>query len=433
METDFCIINNVNPTYIDRKTGLSSHLDLVTSSANIAPDIDVTRLEDVGSDHFPIMAEIHISPLTIETKYRPKWKYNRESLNKFSNSISPSEQIFPTSVDEQNTSIVTRILEAAKNTIKKSSGKPHPRPHLPWWDSECSVAVNDRRRAYRILERHPTPNNLSKYIELDTISKNLIRNKKASSWREFVNNINHDTPPGVLWRYLSSMKGKSRNTSMPIMEDNTLITSNREKAECFGKHLSDTSKLGTIVRPPDMNQIISSSLKTSTRDSYNSPISRHELDNAIKMIKMTSPGEDELHNIFFRHLPEAILQEIFQLFFESFETGYIPCQWKSGIILPIQKPTKPPENVSSYRPICLLPCLGKLMERIIQRRLNWFVEENELMAYHQCGFRRGKSTKDVLMRLTQQIQSSLEKKSICLVVYIAVSYTHLTLPTNREV
>ncbi len=39
-------------------------------------------------------------------------------------------------------------------------------------------------------------------------------------------------------------------------------------------------------------------------------------------------------------------------------------------VVPLQKPNKPTETPKSYRPISLTPCLWKVIERIITRRIN---------------------------------------------------------------
>ncbi|KAF2356261.1 Reverse transcriptase domain [Trinorchestia longiramus] len=92
--------------------------------------------------------------------------------------------------------------------------------------------------------------------------------------------------------------------------------------------------------------------------------------------------------------------------------------WKWGIWLPIRKPGKDPEQVSSYRPKWLLSCIGKLMERMIQRRLEYWVETNNLLLGEQAGFRRGKSTMDSLLIAKDFIANTFSRKQMCIAVYL---------------
>ena len=87
-------------------------------------------------------------------------------------------------------------------------------------------------------------------------------------------------------------------------------------------------------------------------------------------------------------------------------------------MIPIQKPGKDKTSILSYRPITLLSCIGKLMERMIQRRLEWFVESNQILAAQQSGFRKDKSTMDVLLQLEHNIRKAMQEGQHLLVVYI---------------
>ncbi|KAF2345260.1 Reverse transcriptase domain [Trinorchestia longiramus] len=70
------------------------------------------------------------------------------------------------------------------------------------------------------------------------------------------------------------------------------------------------------------------------------------------------------------------------------------------------------------RPICLLLCIGKLMECMIQGRLEYWVETNNLLLGQQAGFWRGKSTMDSLFIAKDFIANTFSRKQICITVYL---------------
>jgi len=84
--------------------------------------------------------------------------------------------------------------------------------------------------------------------------------------------------------------------------------------------------------------------------------------------------------------------------------GNFPPSWRTSTVIPIPKPAKDASDPNNYRPIALTSCLCKVMERIINNRLVWFLERNKLIAPLQCGFRKRCSTTDHFVRL-----ESLEK------------------------
>ena len=72
----------------------------------------------------------------------------------------------------------------------------------------------------------------------------------------------------------------------------------------------------------------------------------------------------------------------------------LPSEAKIAKVCPIPKPGK---DEASYRPISLLNCLPKLLERILTTRLRDYVEDD--IPGNQCGCRRGLSTSHCVCRL----------------------------------
>ena len=91
--------------------------------------------------------------------------------------------------------------------------------------------------------------------------------------------------------------------------------------------------------------------------------------------------------------------------------------WKR-VVVPIAKPDKNRMLLESYRPITILSCIGKVLERIILSRLNYYLEKNDLLGSYQMGFRAGKGTNDCLHVLKNSIKHSVNSKGYCIVVYL---------------
>lgn len=83
----------------------------------------------------------------------------------------------------------------------------------------------------------------------------------------------------------------------------------------------------------------------------------------------------------------------------------------------IPKPDKPPDLPSSYRPISLLPFLGKILERLILKRLLPYISTNKILPDSQFGFRSAHNTIHQVHRLVDAISCSLEKSIIALVPF----------------
>ena len=76
------------------------------------------------------------------------------------------------------------------------------------------------------------------------------------------------------------------------------------------------------------------------------------------------------------------------------------------------------KNPADYRPISLTSCLGKLAERLVKNRLYKILEENNILAKQQSGFRNDRSTSDNLLFFTQKVSESINKsKKVCSIFF----------------
>lgn len=90
---------------------------------------------------------------------------------------------------------------------------------------------------------------------------------------------------------------------------------------------------------------------------------------------------------------------------------YIPRSMeRSYITIPILKPGKDKSSPTNYRPISLANSLSKLLQKMVNRRLIWFLETKNLLIDEQCGFRQHRSTVDQIMLLRNEIETTFENK-----------------------
>ncbi|CAB0037913.1 unnamed protein product [Trichogramma brassicae] len=104
-------------------------------------------------------------------------------------------------------------------------------------------------------------------------------------------------------------------------------------------------------------------------------VTLEELKGAQSRIKERSaPGPDGIPNPALK-IAIAVRPDIFlRVYTMCLETGVFPSGWKRQRLVLLPKPGKPPDEPSSYRPLCMLDTAGKILERIICDRLEAFTE-----------------------------------------------------------
>ena len=147
-----------------------------------------------------------------------------------------------------------------------------------------------------------------------------------------------------------------------------------------------------------------------------------ELEEAIKRLKnKKSLGPDNVSNDMIKHFGGKAKSTLLRIFNESWRQEKVPSSWKKAHIIPIHEKGKSKKDPESYRPISLIRCLGKLMERILNKRLIWYLESNNILAPSQTGCRSHRSTEDQLMLISQEIENAYQKKETIVSVFFDLS------------
>jgi len=90
-------------------------------------------------------------------------------------------------------------------------------------------------------------------------------------------------------------------------------------------------------------------------------------------------------------------------------------------VIPIYK-DKVKENFLNYRPISLLlPSVSKILEKIVHKRLIFFIEFHDLLYDNQFGFRCKHSTIDAVIKLITDTCKGLDENEETLAVYLDLS------------
>ena len=117
------------------------------------------------------------------------------------------------------------------------------------------------------------------------------------------------------------------------------------------------------------------------------PTDEFEIEKLITNLdNKKSCGYDLLSNKILKATKSTILPYIVSLFNKCMLNGVFPDAYKIAQVIPLFKGGDQ-ENPNSYRPISLLPTLGKLFEKILSTRIIKFLDKSDILSKHQFGFR----------------------------------------------
>lgn len=425
--TGLVLLNTGEPTYI-HTNGTLTHIDLTLVSPEIALDLEWQPHHDnFFSDHFPINIT---STIKAETGVAsPRWKLKTANWSKYSKSVKlPNSSSF-LSPTQSCGLIQAAIIKSAEEHVGKTTNNNNPnnfRYTKNWWTEKCTQAIRNKRVTFRQYRKKLGDIQLwIKYRKAHAIARHTILEAKRSSWTDYVSTITSDTSSAEVWSKLRSIRNNRPKRTIILKINNKLITNSTKIANVLVQEYSHRSS-GTTTDPIfrahqayAMNSEILFS-KPEPRQKYNRDFNMKELNLAISSSSSKSPGPDNIPFVFIKNLPNAELHKLLNFYNYIWNFGF-PQQWHIATIIPILKPGKIATSPESYRPIALTCCLGKVMERMANWRLQQHLEENSLITKHQSGYRPGHATMDPLARLEADIRTTLIQDDFCLAVFLDIT------------
>jgi len=103
-----------------------------------------------------------------------------------------------------------------------------------------------------------------------------------------------------------------------------------------------------------------------------------------------APGIDGIPNEAVKAIVALNPNVILSVYNSCLTEWIFPRKCKIARLVLLRKGDKPLSEPSSYRPLCLLDCLGKLLENILDTRLRCHLENTGSLDDRQFGFRRSK-------------------------------------------
>ena len=420
-KNDICLMNDKSYTYIHPTTHSFTSIDLSLCHPSLFLDFNWSVCEDQHqSDHFPI--KIEQTSFSVED-HNPKWKLNKANWELFQSLCSDkiSTENFKDSLDPMS-EFTSSLIDISNKCIPKTS--TNPTKSNPWYNDDCKEAIKQRKKALNKFKKYPTKDNLNNVRVFRARARRTIKKSKRKSWRSYVSKINHKTPIKKVWDMIRKISGKTKSPSYthlnhPVTE--TKSTSKFDIAETLGETFLNNSCSRNysekFQKVKEEQEKVKLNFKSANNKEYNSLFNFDELLEAINQSHDSATGPDEIHYQMLKHLPESSLQALLSIFNHIWTTGDFPEDWRLATVIPIPKPGKDPAEPTNYRPIALTSCLCKTLERMINKRLIWYLESNNLLSRYQSGFRAGCSTNDNLVKLETFIRDAFVKKEHVVAVF----------------
>ena len=138
----------------------------------------------------------------------------------------------------------------------------------------------------------------------------------------------------------------------------------------------------------------------------------------------TAPGIDGVPNEILKEVIGAYPEILLAALNSCLREGRFFVDWKKQTLVLLSKGKKALEDASSYRPICLLDTMGKLLEEMILQRLQGHMVSENGHSEYQFGFPKGRSTVDGIQAVvdiaTDARRKTGKRKAFCAMISIDI-------------
>ena len=405
------------PTYTNPASGETSTIDLFLCPPSFLAKTNLLTVGDLGSDHTPVMATIQVTPDTQKFGKRPQWIFAEERWDNWVTDVERSI-INPGSVSEEVRNFTKALIDAGETHFKKSKDHFTDKYNKYWWNKHTAKATFERRRAKKKMERLPILENVLSYRRLHAVAIRIHNLAKRMAWRDYISNITSKTSSYELWKIIKGFRGINSRIRSPLIKENNLVYDTQEKTDILAQQIQKEMSSDNVNYNINDIRVVDRMANNNDYEEYNDRFTLQELTDAIDCIHADKAcGIDYVHNQFLKHIPENKLVVLLGIMNRIWRSGEFPEEWKLALIIPILKEDKDPKQPSSYRPISLLSCLSKVLERMVYTRLIFHIETNKILSNSQYGFRIRRNTIDPVIALEHQIRLSMRQKKVTLVVF----------------
>ncbi|KAH7560317.1 hypothetical protein BM1_03951 [Bipolaris maydis] len=331
--------------------------------------------------------------------------------------------LLETKLDELGEDLTRAIQKALEKSTPLVNQKPKTKP---WWTSELDSHKRDLSRAYRAYKKEAAKENNSslyqwkrEYLRTKNRYLKAIQRAKQSHWEAF---LQKDSPKEI-FKALAYTKD-NLSTRIPAIKGKESFT---KKCKAFREDL---------FPPPPTTATPSFHIYRGDSRWTWPALTEDELSFACCKVKATSPGPDLISQEVIQKVYSAQPEALFRIYSTLFNLGYHPRCWRKAKGVILRKPNKPDYSIpKAYRVISLLNCLGKVLERLVARRLGALAETTDLLHPSQLGGRLKKSAIDAALLFYNNIQQQKRKQKTTTTIFLDIkgAFDHVSKNKLLEV
>ena len=148
-------------------------------------------------------------------------------------------------------------------------------------------------------------------------------------------------------------------------------------------------------------------------------ITQNDVLEFVKSIPVDKSTNDLIPQKIFLQILPSFISPFTHIVNLSLRTGIMPESCKIAVVNPIYK-AGDHEDPGNYRPISILPVLGKTIESFVNSQLTQYLDDRGVISKHQYGFRKDHSTTYLMLDLFDKIYMAKSKQRHPAIIFLDI-------------
>jgi hypothetical protein len=373
----------------DSVIDLAWYNDAAIQSSSFA-DLRIDWDGSLGSDHAMLLISGHTSEeaaalnygsnlgFVIDPERGGEWiRAFKERSFHFCFQPTPS----PDEVEAAAASLTDDIHQTNEEILRRRR-PAHPKAS-PWWNAACAVATQNLRVAHDAESRKTANSRLRGTV-------NAAKRKWADEY----------IAQAQLWDVAAWRHGRRLSKVPSLQGPEGLVHAHEDVADILSQRFFPPAPKEVAAHFPD--------------DPPPRPpraLARIDKDLIEPLLKAaanrSAPGQSGHTWALLKWVWEADSERVVNLLEACLRAGHHPRLWKEAVVAVIPKPKRSDYTLAkNFRPISLLECLGKLLEKVVAKLIYRDMTKHNLVPTTQFGGRNASSTLDAGLALLHDIQSA---------------------------
>ena len=376
------------------------------------------------SDHFPVVSNFKLRMPKRNGVPRTVFDYRNGDYHGLKaylgDTLGPNSEFFQThshfsdDLDSMWSDWLDVFECGCKRFIPTRTIRDHGCPR--WIDKDVKHLSNRVNTARKNAKNRNTAPSWAKYRRL----RNQLRNMTRAKYNSYVNSLGRDihSNPKRFWNFYHA-KTKSNSIPETVNNGNDHFSDAKEKADAFNRCFFSNFSNREYSELPNVTTYENYALESVL-------FSPNDVKNVLKSLDRTKAcGSDRVSPRILQMCASELCTSLALIFNASMQLGSLPGSWKIANVCPVFKKGDR-HLISNYRPVSLLSCVSKVMERCIYNHIYPILRP--LICSEQHGFSSKRSTVTQLVQVQHRIGEVIDRSGQVDVIYLDLARAFDSVP-----